>query len=140
MGLIKNKEGRNISVAVKNGYSLEKVRLAKKYIDEIGHNRRNFPLEKLIEYYNTIKNTNAVINGCRPCQATKYYNGILNYYQYGKLTLLANGLATEDEIDNWKDEVEESPQEEVIDKVDEVKVIKKSIKRAKKVNNDKVNN
>lgn len=136
MGLLRTEDGRRVSIASKNGYTLEGVRKAKRYLDEIGHNRRNFPLDKLVEYYNDVKSANAVATGCKPCQATKFYNGIVNYYQYGKLTLVANGIATEEQIDNY-DEPKEAPQDEIVDEVEqlpteEVKVAKKAIKRVKK--------
>lgn len=87
-------ETRNISIAKKNGYTLPKVLRAKQYLEEIGTNKRNFPFEKLVTYYNDLLGTNDSTQGCR-CQSPKYYNGIHNYYTYGKLTLINNGLATE---------------------------------------------
>ncbi len=136
MGLIKTKDGRNVSVASKNGYTLQGVRKAKKYLDEIGHNRRNFPIDKLVEYYNDVKQANATASGCKPCQATRFYNGILNYYEYGKLTLVANGLATEEQIDNYEEpkEAQEDVKKDEVDKLstEDEKVPQKAIKRAKK--------
>ena len=133
MGLIKTKDGRNVSVASKNGYTLQGVRKAKKYLDEIGHNRRNFPIDKLVEYYNDVKQANATASGCKPCQATRFYNGILNYYEYGKLTLVANGIATEEQIDNYE-EAQEDVKKDEVDKLStkDEKVPQKTIKRAKK--------
>ena len=87
-------ENRNISIAKKNGYTLPKVLKAKQYLEEIGSNKRNFPFEKLVTYYNDLLGTHDSTQGCR-CQSPKYYNGIHNYYTYGKLTLINNGLATE---------------------------------------------
>ena len=87
-------EKRNISVASKNGYTVEKVKLAKRYLDEIGSNKRNFDFKRLVEMYNSVFGTNEVASGCK-CQSPKYYNGIQNYYNYGKLTLINNGLATD---------------------------------------------
>jgi hypothetical protein len=87
-------ETRNISIAKKNGYTLPKVLRAKQYLEEIGTNKRNFPFEKLVTYYNDLLGTHDSTQGCR-CQSPKYYNGIHNYYTYGKLTLINNGLATE---------------------------------------------
>ena len=127
MGLINQK--RNIAVAQVNGYTVEKVLRAKKYLREIGMNRRTFPIEKLVEYYNDIKGTHETAVGCRPCQATKFYNGIKNYVTYGELTLINNGVATESDLDENKqkseaidenkavqapktDEVEQQPAEE----------------------------
>ena len=92
-------------------------------------NRRTFPIEKLVEYYNDIKGTHETAVGCRPCQATKFYNGIKNYVTYGELTLINNGVATESDLDENKqkseaidenkavqapktDEVEQQPAEE----------------------------
>ena len=100
MGLINQK--RNIAVAQVNGYTVEKVLRAKKYLREIGMNRRTFPIEKLVEYYNDIKGTHETAVGCRPCQATKFYNGIKNYVTYGELTLINNGVATESDLDETK--------------------------------------
>jgi len=87
-------ENRNISVAKINGYTLEKVKRAKKYLDEIGNNKRNFDFARLVTMYNDILGMNDSTSGCR-CQSPKYYNGIQNYYKYGKLTLINNGLAKE---------------------------------------------
>lgn len=117
MGLINQK--RNIAVAQVNGYTVEKVLRAKKYLREIGMNRRTFPIEKLVEYYNDIKGTHETAVGCRPCQATKFYNGIKNYVTYGELTLINNGVATESDLDENKavqgvetNDVEQQPTEE----------------------------
>lgn len=96
-------EKRNISIASKNGYSLLKVKLAKQYLDEIGSNKRNFDFNRLVEMYNDIYNTHESAQGCK-CQSPKYYNGIQNFYNYGKLTLINNGLATEDDFENVKKE------------------------------------
>ena len=91
-------ENRNISIASKNGYTYEKVMLAKKYLEEIGSNRRNFPFDKLVTYYNDVMGTNDSTQGCK-CQSPKYYNGLQNYYKYGKLTLVNNGLAREEDFE-----------------------------------------
>lgn len=96
-------EKRNISISAKNGYTLEKVLKAKQYLMEIGQNRRSFPFEKLVAYYNDILGYNDSPSGCK-CQAPKYYNGINNYYNFGKLTLLNNGLATEADFEEQKAE------------------------------------
>lgn len=90
-------ENRNISVAKANGYTYEKVMKAKKYIEEIGNNKRNFPFDKLVGYYNELLGTHDSTSGCR-CQSPKYYNGIQNYYKYGKLTLINSGKATEEDF------------------------------------------
>ena len=99
-------EQRNISIASKNGYTYEKVMKAKKYLDEIGSNRRNFDFATLVGYYNDILGTRESTQGCK-CQSPKYYNGIQNYYKYGKLTLINNGLATESDFEDKKEEVQE---------------------------------
>ena len=96
-------EKRNISVSKKNGYTLEKVLKAKQYLEEIGSNKRNFPFEKLVKYFNELHGTNDPLTGCR-CQSPKYYNGIANFYKFGKLTLINNGLATESDFDLKKEE------------------------------------
>ena len=90
-------EKRNISIAKANGYTYEKVMKAKKYIEEIGNNKRNFPFDKLVGYYNELLGTHDSTSGCR-CQSPKYYNGIQNYYKYGKLTLINSGKATEEDF------------------------------------------
>ena len=97
-------ESRNISIASKNGYTYEKVMKAKKYLEEIGTNRRNFDFKTLVSYYNEILGTHEVA-GCK-CQAPKYYNGLQNYFKYGKLTLINNGLATEEDFELKEPEVE----------------------------------
>lgn len=131
-------ENRNISVAKKNGYTLPKVLKAKQYLEEIGSNKRNFPFEKLVTYYNELLGTHDSTSGCR-CQSPKYYNGIYNYYNYGKLTLINSGVATEEDfiikeeepvIENEKERInlgteeivsEPSKDEEVEDTKEEVK-------------------
>lgn len=91
-------ENRNISIAKINGYTYEKVMKAKQYLEEIGSNKRNFPFDKLVTMYNEIMGTHDSTTGCR-CQSPKYYNGIQNYFKYGKLTLINNGLATESDFE-----------------------------------------
>lgn len=99
MALIKNENGANISVAAINGYTKENVIKAKRYLKEIGGNRRNFSIERLVEMYNDVKGTNEKAVGCRPCAATKYYNGIQNYAYFGELTLINNNKCTKDDLD-----------------------------------------
>lgn len=99
MGLIKTKDGREIVVAQVNGYTVEKVIKAKKYLKEIGSNRRNFPIERLVEMYNDIKGTRETPVGCKPCAANKYYLGLQNYVTYGEITLINNGVATKEDLD-----------------------------------------
>lgn len=98
-------EKRNISVSKKNGYTFEKVLKAKQYLEEIGSNKRTFPFETLVRYYNELHGTNDPLNGCR-CQSPKYYNGIANYFKFGKLTLINNGLATESDFDLKKEDAQ----------------------------------
>ena len=100
--VIKTSDKRTVSISAKNGYTLEKVLKAKKYLEEIGSNKRNFPFEKLVQYFNELHGTNDSTNGCR-CQSPKYYNGIANFYKYGKLTLINNGLATEEDFEMKKE-------------------------------------
>lgn len=97
-------ENRNISIAKVNGYTLEKVKRAKEYLNEIGSNKRHFDFKRLVSMYNDILGTNDSPNGCS-CQSPKYYNGILNYYNYGKLTLINNGYSESD----FEDKKEEEP-------------------------------
>lgn len=136
MGLIRA-NGRNISVASVNGYTVEKVRRAKEYIKEIGGNRRNFPVERLVEMYNDIKGTREKAVGCKPCQANKYYMGLQNYITYGEITLINNGKATKEDLDIEKKE--EPIVEEEVKEEDEVKPVKKA-GRPKKVINEEDNN
>lgn len=98
MGLLRD-QGRNIAVASVNGYKKENVIKAKRYLREIGQNRRNFPIERLVEIYNDVKETNDKPTSCTPCSMTKYYNGIQNYAYFGELTLINNGKATKEELD-----------------------------------------
>jgi len=107
-------EKRNISVSKVNGYTFEKVMKAKQYLDEIGQNKRTFPFARLVQMYNELKGTNDSEQGCK-CQSPKYYNGIANYFKFGKMTLIANGVATaedfttekkEDEIENAENRIQ----------------------------------
>lgn len=140
MGLIKNVNGANVSVAAINGYTKDNVIKAKRYLKEIGANRRNFSIERLVEMYNDVKGTNEKAVGCRPCAATKYYNGLQNYAYFGELTLVNNNKCTKDELDLDKidSKVEESVVEESV-----VEETKESIKermakvRAQRKNNKK---
>lgn len=90
-------ENRNISIAKVNGYTFEKVMKAKQYLDEIGSNKRNFPFDRLVKMYNDVLGTNESPSGCK-CQSPKYFNGIQNFYKFGKLTLINNGIATEEDF------------------------------------------
>lgn len=95
---------RNISVASKNGYTFEKVMLAKRYLDEIGDNRRTFDSVRLVEMYNEVRGTHETAVGCKPCAMNKFYNGLMNYYTYGKMTLINSGIAKEGDFDTLKEE------------------------------------
>lgn len=99
MGLIKDANGANVSVAQINGYTKENVIKAKRFLKEIGSDRRNFPIERLVEMYNEIKGTHEKSVGCKPCQATKFYNGLQNYAYFGELTLVNNNKCTKDDLD-----------------------------------------
>lgn len=124
MGLIKTKDGKHISVSNINGYTVEKVLKAKEYLKEIGANRRNFPIERLVEMYNEIKGTREKAVGCKPCQANKYYMGLQNYVTYGEITLVNNGVDP-DELDP-KNVEEEKVDIEVTEDNIEVKPVKKA--------------
>lgn len=139
MGLIRNSENRNISVASVNGYTKEKVLKAKEYLKEIGNDRRNFSVERLVEMYNDIKNTNEKAVGCKPCAATKYYNGIQNYAYFGELTLINNGKATKDELDLDKAREMETVEEEIKPKMD-IKERMAKVRAQRKTNKQKLEN
>ena len=132
MGLIKTKDGREIVVAEVNGYTVEKVIKAKEYLKEIGSNRRNFPIERLVEMYNEIKGTRETPVGCKPCAANKYYLGLQNYVTYGEITLINNGVATKEELDIEKP-INKKEEEEIV----EDKPVKKA-GRPKKTLDDEV--
>lgn len=99
MGLIKDANGANVSVAQINGYTKDNVIKAKRFLKEIGKDRRNFPIERLVEMYNEVKGTHEKAVGCKPCQATKYFNGLQNYAYFGELTLVNNNKCTKDDLD-----------------------------------------
>lgn len=124
MGLIKDANGATVSVAAKNGYTKEGVILAKRYLKEIGSDRRNFPIERMVEMYNEVKGTNEKSVGCKPCQATKFYNGLQNYAYFGELTLINNNICTKDELD--LDKIDEEKKEPEVEET--IKEEKESIK------------
>lgn len=146
MGLIRDVNGANVSVASKNGYTVENVIKAKRYMKEIGSDRRNFPIERLVEMYNDVKGTNEKAVGCKPCQATKYYNGLQNYVYFGELTLVNNNICTKDDLNidlidmasnsgltsvqDYKNEVEAIKEE--IEKKDDIKERMAKVRAAKK--------
>ena len=133
MGLIKDVNGANVSIAAINGYTKENVIKAKRYLKEIGNDRRNFPIERLVEMYNDIKGTKEKAVGCKPCQATKYFNGIQNYAYFGELTLVNNNKCTKDELDiDLIDRAAMSGFTEVKDYQNEVEAIKEEIEDIKK--------
>ena len=123
------KTGANISVASVNGYSKDKVILAKRYLKEIGSNRRTFPIERMVEMYNEVKGTKEKAQGCKPCQATKYFNGLQNYAYFGELTLINTNKCTKDELDlELIDRAAMSGFTEVKDYQNEVEAIKEEQK------------
>lgn len=134
MGLIRDeKTGANISVAQVNGYTKEKVIKAKKYLKEIGNNRRTFDVTRLVEMYNDIKGTKEKAAGCKPCQATKFYNGIQNYAYFGELTLINNNVCTKDDLD--LDKIAERASMSGLTETEyeaEVKAVEEEIKEQKK--------
>jgi len=134
MGLIRDeKTGANISVAQVNGYTKEKVIKAKRYLREIGNNRRTFDVTRLVEMYNDIKGTKEKAAGCKPCQATKFYNGIQNYAYFGELTLINNNVCTKDDLD--LDKIAERASMSGLTETEyeaEVKAIEEEIKDQKK--------
>jgi len=143
MGLIRDNKGANISVAQVNGYTKENVIKAKRYLREIGKDRRNFPIERLVQMYNDIKNTNEKPQGCQPCQITKFYNGIQNYAYFGELTLINNNRCTKDELDIDKIDAaqaeEPQPEKAEEDKKSDIKermAKVRAAKKAKKEEND----
>lgn len=143
MGLIRDNKGANISVAQINGYTKENVIKAKRYLKEIGNDRRNFPIERLVEMYNEVKGTKEKAIGCKPCQATKYFNGLQNYAYFGELTLINNNKCTKDDLDLDKidaKEVEtevaeetevEEPREDIKERMAKVRAAKKAKKEEK---------
>lgn len=127
------KTGANVSVASVNGYSKDKVILAKRYLKEIGSNRRTFPIERMVEMYNEVKGTKEKAQGCKPCQATKYFNGLQNYAYFGELTLINTNKCTKDELDlELIDRAAMSGFTEVKDYQNEVEAIKEELEEQKK--------
>lgn len=127
------KTGANVSVASVNGYSKDKVILAKRYLKEIGSNRRTFPIERMVEMYNEVKGTKEKAQGCKPCQATKYFNGLQNYAYFGELTLINTNKCTKDELNlDLIDRAAMSGFTEVKDYQNEVEAIKEELEEQKK--------
>lgn len=134
MGLIKTTDGKRISVSKVNGYTVEKVLKAKEYLKEIGSNRRNFPIERLVEMYNEIKGTREKAVGCKPCQANKYYMGLQNYVTYGEITLINNGVATKEDLN--PDLIKK--EEPIIEEVEIIEEKPKKAGRPKKVVDEEI--
>ena len=133
MGLIKETNGATVSVASKNGYTKANVIKAKKYLKEIGSDRRNFPIARLVEMYNEVKGTKEKAQGCKPCQATKYFNGLQNYAYFGELTLINTNKCTKDELNlDLIDRAAMSGFTEVKDYQNEVEAIKEELEEQKK--------
>ena len=127
------KTGANVSVASVNGYSKDKVILAKRYLKEIGSNRRTFPIERMVEMYNEVKGTKEKAQGCKPCQATMYFNGLQNYAYFGELTLVNTNKCTKDELNlDLIDRAAMSGFTEVKDYQNEVEAIKEELEEQKK--------
>lgn len=126
------KTGANVSVASVNGYSKDKVILAKRYLKEIGSNRRTFPIERLVEMYNEVKGTKERVQGCKPCMATKYFNGLQNYAYFGELTLVNTNKCTKDELNLDLIEQAENSGMTVSELKEEVKAIKEELEEQKK--------
>lgn len=123
-------EKRNISVSSVNGYTLENVLKAKQYLKEIGSNQRRFDFARLVTMYNDLKGTNESTSGCK-CQSAKYYNGIQNHFKFGKMTLIANGVATEEDFADEKKVEEPIENEEnriVLGDVDEEEAKKEAMR------------
>lgn len=88
---------RNISVSKGHGYTVEKVKFAKDFINNAG---RNTTLEDWVQAYNYIKGTNETVKGCQRCAAAKFTASVRNYAQYGYLTLINEGHTPDEFIDN----------------------------------------
>lgn len=128
-----------MAVSRNNNYTLEKALKCQQYLREIGKNKRNFPVDKLVAYHNEIKGTNYSADGCKPCLANKLYNSLQNYFSFAKAVLINNKFATEEDFNPKEKVVELKPKEEVEEeKVAELKPKKKTKKEKDDVsNNDK---
>lgn len=92
--LVRNKDNRNISVAIGHGYTVEKVAKAMEFLN---HSGRNTKLEEWVEMYNYLKGENDTVHkGCRPCAAAKYTAAVRNYARFGYLTLINEGHKPEE--------------------------------------------
>lgn len=84
---------RNISVAVGHGYTLEKVKFAKDFVEKSG---RNTTIQDWVDAYNYIKDANETAQGCQACKAAKFTAAVRNYARYGYMTLLNEGYSPSD--------------------------------------------
>lgn len=125
-----------MAVSRNNNYTLEKALKCQQYLREIGKNKRNFPVEKLVAYHNEIKGTNYSADGCKPCLANKLYNSLQNYFTFAKAVLINNKLATEEDFNPKEKVVELKPTEEV----EEEKVVELKPKKKTKKEKDDVSN
>lgn len=88
---------RNISVAKGHGYTFEKVKFAKDFVEKSG---RNTTIQDWVDAYNYIKDANETAQGCQACKAAKFTAAVRNYARYGYMTLLNEGYKPEDFRDN----------------------------------------
>lgn len=84
---------RNISVAKGHGYTFEKVKFAKDFVEKSG---RNTTIQDWVDAYNYIKDANETAQGCQACKAAKFTAAVRNYARYGYMTLLNEGYKPED--------------------------------------------
>lgn len=127
-----------MAVSRNNNYTLEKALKCQKYLREIGKNKRNFPVDKLVAYHNEIKGTNYSADGCKPCLANKLYNSLQNYFAFAKAVLINNKLATEEDfIPKAEVEKEKVVELKPTEEVEEEKVVElKPKKKTKKEKDD----
>lgn len=102
---------RNISVAKGHGYTFEKVKFAKDFVEKSG---RNTTIQDWVDAYNYIKDANETAQGCQACKAAKFTAAVRNYARYGYMTLLNEGYSPSD--------FEEPVKVDEISKVDEATV------------------
>ena len=136
---------RNVSISAVNGYTVEKTLIAEKMLAEFALNQRHFPLEKIVETYNTIRGTNVQVPDCKSCGVEKYITSIKNYAKYGRMTLINDNpnafdvpvedikpqpqvIAPERIVTGIEDKVEEEP----VEKIKEVKTKKSNAKNRNK--------
>ena len=90
--MIRN-NNRNISVAKGHGYTLDKVKFAKNFVEKSG---RNTTIQDWVDAYNYIKDANETAQGCQACKAAKFTAAVRNYARYGYMTLLNEGYTPQD--------------------------------------------